>query len=237
MKKRIFAALLAFIMTMAALGGREAYASNISDSTVAMEVTNRMLLGLPTTLEEQLGVSAPNLTIPVTPSDTGYIIIGDSRMTSLNVVCNVNSTPDNWFVVACAGVHLNYLPEVAIPAAQRVEAAHPEIGHWKYIINLGLTDLNMAKSYADYLSQLALSKDVYFMSINPTSPTQVTKTYSFTNERIAAFNSAVSKAPNVKYIDTFSQLAASGYKTADDGFHYDSPTTRLIYQAVKLGAV
>ncbi len=214
----------------------EVKAADLTNSAVISEVTNRMLSGLPTTLNEQLGVAAPGLSAPVSPADTGYIIIGDSRMTGLNVVCNVNNTPDNWFVVACAGVHINYLNEVAIPAADSLRASHPEIGHWKYIINLGLTDLDKAKTYANMLSSLAASRDVYFMSVNPTNITPVTNLYMLTNDRIAAFNNAVAAAAsNVKYLDIYDYLISTGFKTADDGFHYDNPTTERIFEAIKAG--
>ncbi|MCR5301567.1 MAG: hypothetical protein K6E49_03915 [Lachnospiraceae bacterium] len=237
MKRVILAAVFMMILSTAFSAG-EVKGADLTNPSVVSDVTNRMMNGLPTTLDEQLGVAAPGLFGAVTPSETGYIIIGDSRMTGLNVACNVNSTPDNWFVVACAGVHLNYLNEVAIPAADNLRASHPEIGHWKYIINLGLTDLDKAKTYANMLSNLAATRDVYFMSVNPTNITAVTSLYQLTNDRIAAFNKAVAAyAPGVKYLDTYDYLIQTGFKTAEDGFHYDNPTTQRIYDAIKAGVM
>ncbi len=221
-----------FSMASGFFSRKEVFASDLSNSGVINEITGRMLAGLPTTLDEQLGVSAPALSTP-TLGGTGYIIIGDSRMTSLNATCRVNDTVDNWFVVACAGTHFNYLPDIAIPTCDAIEQAHPEISHWKYLINMGLTDLDKPKKYADYLTALSTYKDVYFVSINPTSKTATTNTFGMTNKRISAFNAAV-MAAGVKYIDTYSCLLSTGYKTVEDGFHYDPNTTRAIFQALKI---
>ena len=222
-----------FILILALYPKTAVRASDLTDMQTVTEITLRMLNGLPTSLEEQLGVSAPCLFDKVS-GGTGCIIIGDSRITAMNAACRVNATPDNWFAIACAGTHMNYLSEVAIPAAELLEAAHPEITHWKYIINMGLTDLDKAKSYSDYLSALSVNKDVYFVSVNPTSKTVITGNFGLTNKRIAAFNSVISSIPSVKYIDTYAYLMQTGYNTVEDGFHYDPDTTRRIYQAIRL---
>ena len=224
------AAAVLFMLT-AVFCGSTVSASNLYDPQVITQITQRMLAGLPTTLDEQLGVSAPSLSTP-TLGGTGYFIIGDSRITSLNVTCRVNDTVDNWFAVACAGTHLDYLKDIAVPTCLMIEEAHPEITHWKYLINLGITDLDKPKKYIDYLTALSASRDVYFISVNPTSQTYITESYGLTNKKIAAFNAAIA-ASGIKYVDTYSYLVAAGYKTAEDGFHYDAATTRAFYQALK----
>lgn len=229
-----FCVIAALFMITAVFCRRTVFASNLYDPQVVTQITQRMLAGLPTTLDEQLGVSAPALSTP-TLGGTGYIIIGDSRITSLNATCRVNDTVDNWFAVACAGTHFDYLKDIAIPTCVMIEQAHPEITHWKYLINLGLTDLDKPKKYIDYLTALSASRDVSFVSINPTSQTYITKSFGLTNKKIAAFNAAIA-ASGIKYIDTYSYLEAAGYKTVEDGFHYDAATTRAFYQALKIMA-
>ncbi len=227
-----FCVIAALFMITAVFCRKTVFASNLYDPQVVTQITQRMLAGLPTTLDEQLGVSAPALSTP-TLGGTGYIIIGDSRITSLNATCRVNDTVDNWFAVACAGTHFDYLKDIAVPTCLTIEQAHPEITHWKYLINLGLTDLDKPKKYIDYLTSLSASRDVSFVSINPTSQTYITKSFGLTNKKIAAFNAAIA-ASGIKYVDTYSYLVAAGYKTVEDGFHYDSATTRAFYQALKI---
>ncbi|HAV01551.1 MAG TPA: hypothetical protein DCW47_10240, partial [Lachnospiraceae bacterium] len=103
-----FCVITALFMITAVFCRKTVFASNLYDPQVVTQITQRMLAGLPTTLDEQLGVSAPALSTP-TLGGTGYIIIGDSRITSLNATCRVNDTVDNWFAVACAGTHFDYL--------------------------------------------------------------------------------------------------------------------------------
>lgn len=215
---------------------RPVYALNLEDPNVVREIMGRMLSGQPTSLEEQLGVAAPVLGTPVASNGTGYIIIGDSRATALNATCRVNATQDSWFVVACAGVHLSYLSDVAIPACEMIEAAHPEITRWKYIINLGLTDLDRSKAYKDYLTQLSRTKEVYFASVGPTSSTKTTRTFALTNQRIEKFNAQIAAVPTVHYIDLWNYLLTSGYSNVEDGFHYDNTTTQKMYQFIRMSA-
>ncbi len=217
------------LMMFLLLPCRMVYAVNLSDPNVVWEITQRLLSGQPASLEEQLGVAAPTLGYSVYGDDTGYILIGDSRMTALNATCQVNATLDNWFVVGCAGAHLKYLTDTAIPVAEIIESAHPEIRRWKYIINLGLTDLNKAGTYVDYLGKLAQTKEVYFACVGPTSETRTTKAYGMTNQRIASFNAMISSVPSIHTIDLYNYLLLSGYQTVDDGFHYSADTTKNIY--------
>ncbi|MBQ7562808.1 MAG: SGNH/GDSL hydrolase family protein [Lachnospiraceae bacterium] len=231
-KRRVGSGVILFGLCLLLLA-RPVFALNLEDPRVIWDVTGRLLSGQPTSLEEQLGVAAPQLNTPVSSDGTGYILIGDSRITALNATCQINATPDNWFVVACAGVHLNYLSDIAIPVGEMIEAAHPEITRWKYIINLGLTDLDRPKAYKDYLSQLSQTKEVYFASVGPTSSTKTTKTFALTNQRIEKFNAQMAGLPTVRYIDLWSYLGAFGYTNAEDGFHYDSATSKRIYQFLR----
>ena len=233
MKKKlifaVFTILLAGILTVKT----DASAAEAYTNAMILDITNRLLNGLPTTLNEQLAVSAPDVSLPSLGGGTGYIIFGDSRMTAMNIVCQINGTADNWFMIACAAAHLSYLPDIAIPAAGILEAAHPEISHWVYIINLGITDLDRSKAYADYLGQLSKTKDVCFLSVNPTASTNTTKTFALTNKRISAFNSVMAQIPSVRYLDSYSYLQNTGYTPSSDGFHYEADTTQKIYQFIK----
>ncbi|MCR5790675.1 MAG: hypothetical protein K6G83_12370 [Lachnospiraceae bacterium] len=230
--------LFAGIITICGLFSKPVYAVDYDSSSSVLDGTLRMMSGAPVTLNEQLGLAAPVTSTPVTSGGTGYIIIGDSNTVAMNLHCHVNDTPDSWFVIACAGVHADYIPNVVIPAAKQLQNAHPEIGRWKYIVNLGLTDLHSQKNFINTLTSFASGgREVYFVSVNPTNPSNVTSTYKMTNNYIEPFNAQIAQLPGIHYIDTYNPLMQSGYGTADDGFHYDPATLSRIYSIIKAGVL
>ena len=200
-----------------------------------IEVTNKKLNGLPVTQDETLGVSAPCLSTPVfSPNGVGYILIGDSRTIQMDVYCRINDTPDCYFAVAAAGQGYNYMVNNALPVANQIEAAHPEIPHWKYVICLGVNDLNNVDKYYDTLTALASVKDTTFVSVNPVLPTKSLRSSGYTNESIVAFNNIIRTVPGISYIDTYTPLLMNGC-TFMEGLHYSTETTANVYNLIKAG--
>ena len=212
-----------------------AYALNLDNNTEILDVHNRMLQGLPTNVDEQLGIAAPNLAMPGNGSNTGYILIGDSRTAGLNVACGINNTPDNWYAVACSSKGYNYMVNMAMPIAAQIEAAHPEITNWTYVITMGVNDLGKADAFYNYISNLALTKRVCFVSVNPVRNGSPCNKYGYTNDKITKFNSKMMQMPGVKYIDTYTPMVTSGFNTLGDGLHYDEATTRALYSLIRAG--
>ncbi len=209
------------------------YALDLSSFDEIKNVTTRMLLGFPTTELENIGVAAPNLNIPVSSDGRGYIIIGDSRACGLNVACQINNTPDNWFCVACASQGLSYLKNIGIPTAQSIEYAHPEISQWMYIICLGVNDLSNINGYCSYLSELGKMKNITFVSVNPIFDNDTLASTGKTSANIQLFNYTISKLDNIRYIDTCTYMLQNGFQTEADGLHYTIPETIVLYNLIK----
>ena len=228
--KKLAIGLAIMILTLAKTN--TAFAGNYTPGQIS-EISSRMMSGLPTTELEQIGIAAPNLNVPVVPSDTGYIILGDSRSCGINIACQVNNTPDNWFVVAAAGEGYDYFVNFAIPYAQMVENAHPEINHWKYIICLGVNDLGRKLEFYNTISNLSLTKDVTFVSVNPIVDNACLSNSGKTTSRIIEFNSLMAAIPTIRYIDTYSTLIETGFITEPDGLHYTIPQTQVVYSMIK----
>ncbi|MBO6112063.1 MAG: hypothetical protein J6P45_03315 [Lachnospiraceae bacterium] len=196
-------------------------------------ITNRKLLGKPTSQYEDQGVSAPALSAPIITDDgTACIIIGDSRAVGLDMYKKINETEDKYVVFAGAGMGYGFMENIAFPAAARLEEAHPEISHWKYIICMGVNDLENLEKYKLALSFLGTKKDVTFVSVNPVEENPALPELAEFNLKISEFNEEMKKVPNIKYYDTNSYLKKHGYKTVDN-MHYDGDTIETIYELIK----
>ena len=72
--------------------------------------------------------------------------------------------------------------------------------------------------------------NVYFTSVNPCTGNYA----NLLNNKIVSFNNGIKKGlnPNIRYIDSHSNLISTGYNTTD-GLHYDKKTSDKIYNYVK----
>jgi hypothetical protein len=241
MFKRIIAVVIllsAFFITINTLS-RSVTQPYLEGRDNITDITRRRLSGSAVTSEEIQTASAPNLNIPVTAEkDTGYILIGDSRSLGMDVFCEINETPDGFFVVAAAGEGFRYMMDTALPCAELIEQAYPDIHHWIYIINMGVNDYwqraDCCEIYRTALTELAYKKDLYIVSVNPVRQDAELEQHGLSNKGIEELNSTLKSIPNTHYIDTYSYLMENGYKTLDN-FHYTWDITGSIYRLIKAG--
>ncbi|MCR4908793.1 MAG: hypothetical protein K5985_08175 [Lachnospiraceae bacterium] len=207
-----------------------AYASDLDISAI----TEKKLAGIPTTEYEDCGVSAPALyNLTYSPDGIGYIIIGDSRTVFIECQFQVNARRDNIYILAASGEGFEYFEEIALPAAKRIEEAHPEIRTWRYIISMGFNDMWNIYEYRKALFELSRDRLVYFVSVNPVEDRPEIPEYGIMNKNLKVFNYVMMGEPYLKYIDTCSYLLENGYETAYDGIHYNGKTTADIYTLIK----
>ncbi len=241
MLKRIIAVavlLTAFFITMNTMS-RPITTPYLEGRDNITDITRRRLSGSAVTLEEIMTASAPDLNTLVTASeDTGYILIGDSRSLGMDVYCKVNATPDGFFVVAAAGEGFRYMMDTALPCAELIEQAYPDIHHWIYIVNMGVNDYwhraDCNEIYEAALTELAYKKDLYIVSVNPVRQDADLEQFGLSNKGIEELNSTLKSIPNTHYIDTYSYLMENGYETVDD-FHYTWDITEEIYHLIRAG--
>ncbi len=227
LKKAVSAFLLGTLIISCAF---ETYASGLDIDGI----TEKKLAGNPTTEYEDCGASAPALfDLTYNPGGTGYIIIGDSRTVFIECQFHVNAIPDNVYILAAAGEGYDYFEETALPAAKRIEEAHPEIRTWRYIISMGFNDMWNVYKYAETLKKFSMNRLVYFTSVNPVEDRPSIPEYGIMNKNLMVFNYIIKGMPEIKYIDTCSYLLENGYQTADDGIHYAGKTTADIYSLIR----
>ena len=98
------------------------------------------------------------------------------------------------------------------------------------VFNLGVNDLENARAYADSVNNLAErypSTRFVYMSVTPVEETEIT------NGEIEDFNRILSSAlKGVEYLDAYTYLQTSGFRTTD-GLHYTDATTNRIYKFIK----
>lgn len=106
---------------------------------------------------------------------------------------------------------------------KRIKAGNADLVY----VNLGVNSLGKADEYIKSINELAKSKQVYVLSVGPTSGK-----YKKLNKDINAFNKKVRNgvAENVKFIDVNSHIASSFETT--DGLHYSKNTYSKIFDFV-----
>lgn len=161
--------------------------------------------------------------------DTGVIYIGDSRFVGMNDVCHIDNGT-NRFIVAKVGQGLSWLKRDGLVQAQQIEASHPELTHFKYVICLGVNDLVNINDYMEEYRQLAVGHDLTLVSVGP-----VGQYPGLSNEEIEGFNSqikALCEELQIPYVDDYTVLTTEGYET-QDGLHYKDAVYERIYQILK----
>ena len=157
--------------------------------------------------------------------DGKVIFIGDSR--TVQMKAHVGSSGDVW---SCKGsMGLKWMSETGVPNIQ----GYIKNGS-KIVILMGVNDLYQPDNYIKYINGkvsewTGLGADIYFVSVNPCDGS-----YSHLNEKITSFNNKLRSGLNsrVKYLDCNSHLKSVGFTTTD-GLHYDSSTSRKIYNFIK----
>ncbi len=158
--------------------------------------------------------------------DTGYIFVGDSRFVAMNTVCGISKT-DNLFMVAKVGEGYSWFNSTALQQIKRIVSSGL-FNKWKIIICLGINDLGNLSKYLEKYESIKDDYDITLVSVNP-----VDHYGNLSNQQIKDFNEGL-KSLSIPYIDTFSILADTGYKTTD-GLHYSEETGRKIYNGILLG--
>ena len=99
------------------------------------------------------------------------------------------------------------------------------------LINLGVNDLGNLNKYIDYINELNVYNNIYFISVNPVNETTERKYgYSIKNSSIEDFNKKMKE--NFNYIDTYSYLVENGF-SSKDGIHYTRDTYLKIYNFIE----
>ena len=176
----------------------------------------------------------------VSPKAQHIVFIGDSRTVQMyahstgdwsgaNYSSGGVHELDNDIYVAEGSMGLGWLESTGVPAAEAYFNSDSAI-----VILMGVNDLDSAYSYINYINSNASNwkargSSLYFVSVNPCSGN-----YAHLNDKIVQFNNTLKEnlSNEVEWIDTHSYLMENGFNTTD-GLHYDSETSKAIYNYIK----
>ena len=157
-----------------------------------------------------------------------YIFVGDSRYVQMSSYAESDDT-----FIAENGVGYKFL------SSHMDEIVSMSDENTKIVIGLGVNDVfSGTRRYKELLLDLRsrTNADIYYMLINPVDDELCASNgYTVTNEVIDDFNINMQSdliGSGVKTIDANSYLKVIGYTTRD-GLHYNSETSRNIYNYVK----
>lgn len=154
------------------------------------------------------------------PDNIGYIYVGDSRLQGVDIYTGISKLPNVW-VVAATSKGYGWLSSSAVAKVNSIENSNPQITRWVEVYALGINDMGNKTKYCEWYQKRALDHNVILLSMNP-----IEHHRSITDAKIKDFNCSLI-ATGLKYIDCYSYLMATGFKTAD-GVHYNVPTNKLI---------
>lgn len=162
---------------------------------------------------------------------SGILYVGDSR-TDMMKDC---ISEDGVYFIANVGAGLSWLKN---NAASQIKAKIKEDPNLAIVFNFGVNDLYNSSNYIKWYTQFEQENPdakIYFMSVNPVDKDP--DGYA-TDAGVQKFNTAMQSHFGGKYLDVYSYLKSSGYKTTD-GLHYDDDTSKKIHERVKelLGGV
>lgn len=165
-------------------------------------------------------------------TDTGYILIGDSRFVGMDLACEITDNPTNReYVVAKVGEGLSWLENEGLTEASEIEQTHTYIRKWKYVICLGVNDLWDLDKYKDEYLTLKNQHDLMIVSVGPTTPPAVVD-----NDDVTVFNQQMSEfceANDIPYIDYNTVITKESFEIQADGLHYKDSTYRRIYEIIE----
>ena len=174
---------------------------------------------------------------PNSANITKRIFIGDSR--TVHMYAHITGDWDgsqfrtsgphvvgNDIFICQSGEGLAWMKDTGMPAAKKYMSNGTAL-----IILMGVNDLYNLNEYLNYMNSnynewSNMGVAVYFDSVNPCKGDH--------NNKIISFNSGLKRGlnQNIKYIDSYSNLVNTGYKTTD-GLHYDKDTSYKIYNYIK----
>lgn len=161
---------------------------------------------------------------------TGTIFIGDSRFVGMDDAVDIEAE-NNQFVVAQVGEGLSWFKNAGLRRVKKLREENSALTHWRYVICLGVNDLSDIKNYMEEYDTLQEDPDVelILVSVNPV------KNYpTISNDDIESFNEKLSDYADengLQYIDTYRELADSGFSSTD-GLHYSNSTYEKIYDII-----
>lgn len=156
---------------------------------------------------------------PVRTEERPLMVIGDSRTVMLEELIGGKTT---WICKISMGY--KWLAETAVKEAEKALKKNSDIVIW-----LGVNDPYNISNYITWLNEQipvwrSKGARVYIMAVG-----QVEKDPFVDNEEIREFNARMkSSVRGARYIDLYTHLEKSGYRTTD-GTHYDDATSRKIY--------
>ena len=132
--------------------------------------------------------------------------------------------------VCQGGEGLAWMKSTGMPEATKYMGSGSAV-----IILMGVNDLYNLNEYVKYINSnfsnwTNKGATVYFDSVNPCSGSYANRL----NNKIVSFNNGMKQGlnSNIRFIDSHSNLINSGYTTTD-GLHYDSNTSKKIYNYIK----
>ncbi len=163
------------------------------------------------------------------------IFIGDSRTVGMKSAVGKNN--NIWS--AKVGKGLSWMKSTGVPNVEADINANTDV-----VILMGVNDvrsLSYTKKYISFINEkatewTALGANVYYVSVNPMA--FETKKYSgITNEVIEKWNTKMQEGliPQVRYIDTYSQLL--GNVSSKDGIHYNKSSYKTLYSLINQGII
>lgn len=169
----------------------------------------------------------------VDDSDTGYILIGDSRFVGMDQACEITENATNReYVVAKVGQGYYWFVNTALGQADDIVRTHTWISKWKYVICLGVNDLWNFEKYKDEYLSLKNDHDLILVSVGPTGPSS-----DVSNDDVTVFNQQLSNfctEYDIPYIDYNTPITEEGF-TTQDGLHYTNDIYRKIYDIIEQG--
>lgn len=148
-----------------------------------------------------------------------FVFIGDSRTHAMAEVTRGSGT---WIYKDGAGY--DWMVDTAFPEAEKTVGEGTAV-----IIAMGVNDVYHCSQYIAAINDQAerweeKGAKVFFASVGP-----VTSDPYVTNEEILRFNTEMFHNLDTAFLDVYNHLAVQGFATTD-GIHYDSATTRSVYQ-------
>lgn len=165
------------------------------------------------------------------------IIIGDSRMSEINLHREELNIPNNYIFVALSGSRIKWLKEAALNKTYNLLKEKDNRYNYSVVFNLGVNDLNdnidiyeiSKEYYSKYKNLISYFDDVnfYFLSVNPIDD-KINEYWENirTNEKIEEFNNYTlnfikeDNLKNVYFCDSYNELKFNTY----DGLHYMKDT-------------
>ena len=148
-----------------------------------------------------------------------FVFIGDSRTHAMAEVTRGSGT---WIYKDGAGY--DWMVDTAFPEAEKTVGEGTAV-----IIAMGVNDVYHCSQYIAAINDQAerwekKGAKVFFASVGP-----VTSDPYVTNEEILRFNTEMFHNLDTAFLDVYNHLAVQRFATTD-GIHYDSATTRSVYQ-------